>query len=538
MFKRGAIVPTDYDAQRHPRDEESTMATIANQRELEVRATPSYWTDSYSVPELPRLTRDLETDVCVVGAGICGLSTAFLLARAGKRVAVIDDGPIGGGQTRQTTAHLSSVLDDRIYEAERLFGLTAAKLATESHIAAIDQVEQIVQHEQIACDFERCDGYLFAPPRDRGILDREFEAARRTKALDVTFVDRAPIPGFDTGPCLRFGRQARLHPLKYLVGLAQGILRLGGSIYGDSHVSHIGGGPKAEIRVGDDQRVRSEAIVVATNTPINNLVAMHTKQAPYMTYVIGGAIPRGVISDALFWDTLEPYHYVRLQRLNDQYDLLIIGGEDHKTGQANDGWERFMRLEEWARERFAQLGDIVYRWSGQFVETIDGLAFIGRNPLDEDNVFIATGDSGMGMTHGTIAGIVLTALIQGNHHPWERLYDPSRKTTRGLGRFAQENLNVAVQYTDWVIPGDVSSVDEIPSGEGAVVRRGLSKVAVYRDDSGKTHTLSAICPHLACIVHWNGVQKTWDCPCHGSRFSCLGHVICGPANSDLRPFAE
>lgn len=273
-------------------------------------------------------------------------------------------------------------------------------------------------------------------------------------------------------------------------------------------------------------------------------MAIHTKQAPYLTYAIGAPVPRGSLVKGLYWDTLDPYHYVRLQSLASEEpngtrsnfgndDVLIVGGEDHKTGQATDQGERYARLEAWARERFPMMREVRFRWSGQVMETIDGLAFIGRNPMDEPNVFIVTGDSGMGMTHGTIAGILLTDLILNRENPWAALYDPSRKTLRAAGEFAQENLNVARQYTDWLTGGDVSSPVQIQPGTGAVIRSGFTKLAVYRDPQGELHECSAVCPHLGCIVDWNDAEKTWDCPCHGSRFDRLGQVLNGPANRDL-----
>ena len=258
-----------------------------------------------------------------------------------------------------------------------------------------------------------------------------------------------------------------------------------------------------------------------------------------MTYVIGAKVPRGSVTKALYWDTQDPYHYVRLQGvnkgLNDQreYDLLIVGGEDHKTGQVDDTKSRHGRLEAWARERFPMMEQVEFTWAGQVMETIDGLAFIGRNPLDKDNFFVVTGDSGMGMTHGTIAGILLTDLILGRENSWTTLYDPSRKTLRAAGTYAERVLNMAAQYTDWVTGEDVSSVNEIAKDCGAVLRSGLTKVAVYRDEKGELHERSAVCPHLGCIIDWNPSEKTWDCPSHGSRFDKLGKVINGPANKDL-----
>jgi Rieske Fe-S protein len=248
-------------------------------------------------------------------------------------------------------------------------------------------------------------------------------------------------------------------------------------------------------------------------------------------------VPKGSVTDALYWDTLDAYHYVRLQSMpnknGDEHDLLIVGGEDHKTGQAKDTNERHARLEEWTRERFPMAQDVEFTWAGQVMETMDGLAYIGRNPGDKENVFIATGDSGMGITHGTIAGMLLSDMILGKKSPWEKIYDPSRKPIRAADSFIKENLDVAAQYLSWVTPGEISSEDEIEFGSGAVMRQGLKKVAVYRDEAGKCHKMSAVCPHLQCIVDWNDAEHTWDCPCHGSRFDKLGKVINGPANVDL-----
>jgi glycine/D-amino acid oxidase-like deaminating enzyme/nitrite reductase/ring-hydroxylating ferredoxin subunit len=444
---------------------------------------------------------------------------------------VLDDGPIGGGMTGRTTAHLVNALDDRFFDLERLHGEQGARLSAESHTAAIDLIERIVSEESIDCDFTRLDGYLFVPPGEsQDILDDELEAGRRA-GLDLQKVERAPLD-YDTGPALRFPNQAQFHPLKYLAALADAIERKGGRIYCGTHVSEIVGGEQARVTSVNGSVVTCEAIVVATNTPVNDLVAIHTKQAAYQTYVIGARFPRGSITRALYWDTPDPYHYVRIQELEEDSELLIVGGEDHKTGQEDDANTRFSNLERWTRERFP-VADIVYRWSGEVMEPVDGLAFIGRNPLDKDNVYIATGDSGNGMTHGTIAGILISDLISGRENDWEALYEPSRKTLRALPEFAKENINVAAQFADLITPGEVESVSEIQPGTGAVLRRGLTKIAAYRDESGKVHERSAICRHLGCVVDWNSLEKTWDCPCHGSRYDALGKVIQGPANSDL-----
>jgi glycine/D-amino acid oxidase-like deaminating enzyme/nitrite reductase/ring-hydroxylating ferredoxin subunit len=495
-------------------------------------ATTSVWMATTEVPRHQTLAEDKQADVCVIGAGIAGLTTAYLLAREGKSVVVLDDGPIAGGQTQRTSAHLSNAIDDRFTEVEKVHGEDGSRLAAESHTAAIDRIEAIARDEGIDCDFRRVDGYLFrAPDQPPDLLEEEREAAHRAGLKDVEFAPRAPLP-FDTGRCLRFPRQGQFHPLKYLAGLSEAFRKRGGAIHTNTHASKVDGG-KVETKAGPV--VNAGAVVVATNTPINDRVSIHTKQAPYLTYVIGAPVPKGSVEQALYWDTLDPYHYIRVQPMKDG-DVLIVGGEDHKSGQADDQPERWERLEAWARERFPMMESVEYRWSGMVMETTDGLAFIGRNPMDKENVYITTGDSGMGLTHGTIAGILLTDLIVGRENPWSEIYDPARKPVWGMAwkEFLRENANVAKEYArDWLGGGDVSSVEEIPRGEGAVIRRGLTKVAVYRDGRGAVHELSAVCPHLGCIVHWNGAEKTWDCPCHGSRFDPKGQVIAGPANYTL-----
>lgn len=491
------------------------------------------WRAQAELPEFAPLAADVQTDVCVIGAGIAGLTTAYLLRRAGLSVVVLEANSLGGGETSHTTAHLSSVLDDRFAVLERIHGAEAARLAAASHAAAIDRIQALVEAEEIHCDFQRVDGYLFRPPNEsHEILDRERDAARRA-GLQVEYVPRAPM-AFHTGPCLRFPNQGQIQPLQYLAGLARAVSARGGQIFVGTRAHSVEGGSPAKVQTPGGLVTANRGVVVATNSPFIDRVTIHTKQAPYHTYVVGLAVPAGSVERVLYWDTADPYHYVRLQsNYANGRDLLIVGGEDHKAGQAADQWERFERLTTWAREHFPMIEEVVYRWSGQVMETIDGLAFIGRNPGDAPNVYIATGDSGMGMTHGTIAGMLLTDLITGNTNPWADLYAPSRKPVLSAWTFARENLNVATQYLDWFTGGDVTDTTTVVPGKGAVVRRGLLKVAVYRDEHGTATECSAVCPHLGCIVAWNDIEKTWDCPCHGSRFHADGTLRNGPAMTGL-----
>ena len=489
-------------------------------------------TDSLWMATLPPRTpaplrRDVRTEVCVIGAGIAGISTAYHLAKAGKQVVVLEDGAIGGGETGRTTAHLSSALDDGYHVLERLHGHDGARLAAASHAAAIDRIESIVRDEAVDCGFERLDGHLFVPPGEPAdILHSELDAARRAGVAGIELLQRAPGLSFDTGPCLRFPRLAQFHPLSYLSALASALERLGGTIYGKTRVTGVEPGPPARIATDGNHTVTADFVVCATNTPVIDWLVIHSKQAAYRTFAIGARIT-GSIPLGLYWDTADPYHYVRLAD-----GVLIVGGEDHKTGQADDGDERLARLESWTRERFP-VGPAEFKWSGQVMEPVDGLAYIGRNPGDKGHVFVATGDSGHGMTHGTIAGMLITDLILGRANEWERLYDPSRKSLKATGEYARENLNVAKQYADFVTPGEVGSEADIQPGEGAIVRHGLKKFAVYRDERGALHHASAVCPHLGCIVRWNSLEGSWDCPCHGSRFGVDGSVLNGPALGGL-----
>src|SRR4051812_23886742 len=280
--------------------------------------TESIWMASASVPSFGPLGEDTDADVCVVGAGIAGMTTAYLLARQGRSVVVLDDGPIAAGQTQRTTAHLSNAIDDRYFEIERLHGEGGARLAAESHTAAIERIEAIAREEQIDCDLERLDGYLFLPPGgDPEVLDRELAAAHRAGLAAVERLPRAPVAPFDTGPCLRFPRQGQFHPLKYLAGLARAIERDGGRIFTDTHAEGIEGGTTARVKTAAGPVVTAGAVVVATNTPVNDLVAIHTKQAPYLSYAIGAPVPAESVAKGLYWDTLDPYHYVRLQALRE-----------------------------------------------------------------------------------------------------------------------------------------------------------------------------------------------------------------------------
>ena len=501
----------------------------------------SVWEATRAQRDFAPLKGDAEADVCVVGAGIAGMSVAYFLAKAGKRVIVLDDNAVGGGETGQTTAHLTSAMDDYFHVLEKVHGKEGARIAFESHQSAIETIERIVREERLDADFARVDGYwILSQGKTVKFLEKERDAAERAGATGLEILDRVPGLPWDTGPTLRFPRMGQFHVLKYLEGLTCCLERDGARIHTGSHVTEVKGGARPQA-IGDGFTVTADAVVVCTNSPISDFVSIHTKQAPFRTYVVAARVPREAAPTLLFWDTADPYVYVRTQEIPDDPAnvWLIVGGEDHKTGHRDDADDRYARLEAWTRERFPVVS-VDHRWSGQVLEPVDYMGFIGRDPSGAENVYVATGDSGQGMTHGTIAGILIPDLILGRPNGWESLYDPKRKTlsVESVKMWLEENLDVAVQYKD-LLPtgGDVKSADEIPPGTGAVLQKGLAKVAAYRDETGALHQCLANCTHLGCIVQWNSEEASWDCPCHGSRFSPKGDVVLnGPAIVGLRPY--
>lgn len=477
-------------------------------------------------------------DVCVVGAGIAGLLTALELLERGLTVVVLEREHLGAGETGKTTAHLTCLLDTRYYALQRMHGDEAIRRVIASHRRALAHLERVANARQIDCDFERVGGFLFATREEHpAMLEKEHRVAAEA-GLGCQLLRHAPLP-FATGPALHLGRQAKLDPAAFLLGVARAVRQLGGMIAAPAHVQEIEPGEPCKVVTSSEQVLEARNVVIATDTPINDLVKMHTKQAAYRSYALairsGGDLPR-----ELFWDMEEPYHYVRSGRSPEAngsgQEVLIVGGEDHKVGQEAEPERCWERLETWARERFPALDSVINRWSGQILEPVDGLAYIGRNPGD-GNIYIATGFAGNGMTYGAISALLLADLIVGNENPWAELYRPSRKPSSisAVASYVSENVNVAVQYLDWVRSGDAANVETLAAGEGVVLRRGLKKLAVYCDASGLLHEFSATCPHLGGVVAWNRAEKTWDCPCHGSRFDCYGKVLNGPAVSDLVP---
>ena len=497
---------------------------------------PSLWMADSAPKSYPPLPADTACDLVVVGSGIAGLSSAYEAARFGAKVVVIDRLGITTGMTARTTAHLASEIDDYYFELIAAVGEESARLYHESQLAAVNRIEAICEEEAIAADFKRLPGYLIAAcSADMDTLEQEYDACRKL-GVDVEWADRAPAPLPEGTKALRFANQARFHPLKYCTGLARAIEQHGGRLFGKTaYVGHEETGDGVTVRTESGPAIRAGAALFATNSPVNDLVKVHTKQVPMRTYVVAGRVPAGSVEDALTWDTLEAYHYVRLQPAGDGQDWLIVGGEDHRSGTTNDMDARFGRLEQWARERFPATETFEYRWSGQVMEPADFMPYSGRD--GSDRIYLHSGDSGQGMTNGVAGALNFIALYRNDKARFADLFDPSRKPTSriSLGEYVKGQGPVVANLAEYVEAGEVDDVAAIKPGEGAIVRRGLAKHAVYRAEDGSIVERSAVCTHVGCIVHWNGFEKCWDCPCHGSQFLPDGSVLNGPA---VRPLAR
>jgi glycine/D-amino acid oxidase-like deaminating enzyme/nitrite reductase/ring-hydroxylating ferredoxin subunit len=489
--------------------------------------TQSIW-ESVEMPQFPCLQEDLKAEVCVIGGGITGLLVAYELLKRGRQVVVVEASRIGSGQTGRTTAHLTYQLEEELQVLIKQLGKEKLQMFLDSHRQAVDRLEEIARDEQIECDFKRLDGFLFLGREDqKDLLHKEISAAREI-GVELDFIEDTPLLSHRI-PAVRFPRQGQFHPPKFLAGIARSIQSMGGLIFEETHVGEIGKRQdQAILKTDNGQRIEARQLVVCTHSPVNTRFHIHTKQFAFRTYALGFAWNGPAQDDVLLWDTEDPYHYVRFQG-----QTIIVGGGDHRTGQEPQT-DPFYELERWSRASLPMLGEIEWRWSGQIFEPADQVAYIGRNPGVEKNVFIATGESGIGMTSAAIASMLIPDLMEDKSHPWEKLYDPSRTPIRSLTEYVKENVNVALQYKDWITPSEVTDVSDIPLDKGAVMREGISRSCIYHDEDDQFEKKSAICPHLGGIVHWNDVEKTWDCPCHGSRFNVHGQVIEGPSISGLQ----
>jgi glycine/D-amino acid oxidase-like deaminating enzyme/nitrite reductase/ring-hydroxylating ferredoxin subunit len=476
--------------------------------------------------EFNPLTQNRLTEVCVVGGGIAGLSTAYQLAKRGHEVTVVDSFTFGSGQTGRTTAHLTTQLEETFVQLLKMHGAKNTKLFHDAHRSAIDAIEQIVESGPINCDFKRLNGYLFRGNNfnDQDLL-HEQEAAKKCN-IKLDLISKTPLLDGDVS-CLKFAEQAQFNPMKYLKGLLRVMGGPNVTLHENTHITGIRNRDSSStiLTTEDNFEILAKNVVIATDSPVSNHFAIHTKQHAYRTYAMAFRAQKN--NDAvLLWDTEDPYHYVRFVD-----DNLVIGGEDHKTGHTPKG-DPFAKLEQWSRDKFNFIQEVKWKWSGQVFEPADQLPYIGKAPGLE-NVYIITGASGIGMTTGTIASLMLPDLIDGGEHPWKKIFSPVRTPVGALKEYIKENVNVAFQYGSWITPSEAKTFDKIPDDSGQLMREGLSKTCVYHESGEVYEKKSAVCTHLGGIVHWNDIEKTWDCPCHGSRFNVHGKVIEGPAISGL-----
>lgn len=479
------------------------------------------------LPPFPALKQNRYCDVCVIGAGITGLSVAYELLKNGKKVIVLDKGSRISGESALSTGHVTYAIDDGLSHLENLIGIDKTRDAVDSHRFALTHIEDIIKSEHINCEFKKVPGFLMESKQGKEYLDKELRTIRK---LDIP----AKMDFIYDRIAIKFNSQAEINPLKYVVGLQKKILEMGGAIYGDALVIETEKLENDEINVITEKEwvVNCKDVVFATNSPTHHTVVVHTKEAAYRSYVIGIKIKKNSFKPMLLWDTENPYHYVR-SHPQDDHDVLIVGGEDHRVGQDPNDHDHYEALEAWAKKTLDIEGEVIYKWSGQIIETVDGLAYIGKTP-NENHIYEASGDSGHGLTHGAIAGVLISDLILGRDNPWKEIYDPGRVSIKGVGTYIKENIQGAIQNIDWIKPPDLRSPEDLKKDEGAVIQEGLEKVACYKDKEGKVHKCSAVCPHLGALVGWNNTEKTWDCPFHGSRFTPEGEVINGPAHTSLK----
>jgi glycine/D-amino acid oxidase-like deaminating enzyme/nitrite reductase/ring-hydroxylating ferredoxin subunit len=500
----------------------------------------SYWISQPPAAGFPKFAdeaaADISVDVAIVGGGITGITMAYLLKAAGLTVALVEKGTVGQAETGHTTAHLTYVTDQRLPELAKSLGNDHARALWEAGESAVLQIEEIVDYEKIDCDFGWVPAYLHEPwnlmPGHHASSLHDDAALAEELGFHATYLDVVPVAN---GPGVRFANQAKFHPLKYLTALAQRIPGGGSYLFEQTEVEEIQNEP-LRLKCGE-RTIRCNKVVVATHVPLVGIAGvmqasfLQTKLALYSTYAIGAKLPSGTLPEAMFWDTSDPYYYLRVDR-GDEHDYVIFGGEDHKTGQTQGTTtDQYRKLEQMLRSILPE-AEVTHRWSGQVIETSDGMPYIGEITPGQ---FIATGFSGNGMTFGTVAAVMIRDALLGRKNPWRELFDPHRTGLRGgTWDYVKENVDYPYYLVrDRLRGSDVDSIDDVGLGEGKIVRIEGKPVAVSRDERGALSACSATCTHLGCLVHWNDAEHTWDCPCHGSRFNTDGSLIAGPAETPL-----
>jgi len=499
---------------------------------LQLRRLPrlsSLWLESAERAERPALGGDLAVDVCVIGAGISGLSAALEVSRRGASVAVLEARRVASGASGYNTAKLSSLHGLTYSKLERSLGPELARMYGEANERGIERIRAVAAEHGIDCDLREKPNLVYTESaEERGQIEDEVDAAVRA-GLPARLVHETDLP-YPVAAAVLFDGQAEFHPVKYLEGLARVLAERDVRVFEGTLAESVNAGSPCRVRTAGGATVTAGAVVVATHLPFLDRGLYFARCHPERSYVVAAPFHGEAAREGMYLSTESPAHSIRSHALNG-VTWLLVGGESHKTGQG-DAAERYRRLEDWARERFGI--DPVLRWATQDQMPADGVPFIGPSDPLSKNVFVATGFRKWGLAMGAAAGELLAALVEGADHRWAELFDTRRLRPRAsAASLAKENLNVALRFFgDRVVKrGDA---DSIAPGEGRVVGAGLGQRAVYRDEAGELHAFSARCTHLGCIVNWNSGEGTWDCPCHGSRFGAEGEVITGPAVKPLR----
>lgn len=494
----------------------------------------SYWLASTGDTAYPRLEGDSRVDVAIVGGGILGLSAAYLLQQEGRSVAIVEADRIVRGVTGYTTAKITSGQQLIYSELVGKFGRDGARLYGESNEAALAKVATLVDELGIDCDFERQDNYTYTETSSELTAVRDEAELAASLGLPASFVTETPLP-FPVEGAVRFAHQAQFHPRKYLLALAERVADAGGHIFENTKVVDADDEGDVCSVVAETGTVTADHVIVATNMPFLDRGLFFAKVHPMRSYAVAGYVEGdGAPSEGMYISAGSPTRSIRLIR-DGSRTLLQLGGEGHKTGQEADAEGCYRRLEDDLRRRFA-VEEVAYRWSTQDTVSVDSVPYVGRVTRLSDRILTGTGFRKWGMTNGTLAAMLLTDRIVGRNNPWAGFYDSKRlAVAQSAKEFVGENLNVAQHWFGDRIqtPGD--PLEELRPGEGTVIRRGGQAIAAYKQEDGTLQGLSAVCTHLACIVHWNNAERSWDCPCHGSRFDLDGSVIQGPA---VRPLEQ
>ncbi|MDQ3933128.1 MAG: FAD-dependent oxidoreductase [Actinomycetota bacterium] len=491
----------------------------------------SVWIATTDEPGFGPLDAPVDVDVAVLGAGIAGLTTALLLKNSGLRVAVVEADGVSRATTGHTTAKVSTQ-HGLIYDTLRSkFGQDGARAYAEANLGALDLIAELVREHEIDCQWERRPAYAYTE-QDSEVkqIEKEVEAAQEA-GLPAGYTETTDLP-WPVKAAVCFDGQAQFHPRRYCLALARVIDGDGSHVFEHTRALDVEEGSPCIVET-ERHDVRAAFVVLATHLPFLDRGAFFAKCHPEREYVLGVSLDQPV-PKGMYISVEQPTRSIR-QHPFDGGELLILSGDSHKTGQDDDTERHYAALDAFARERFA-VRSVDYRWSTQDHMPIDQLPYVGRLRRGSDRLFVATGFRKWGMTNGTAAGIVIRDQILGRENPWTDLFDPNRvKPLASAKAFVKENVNVARRFVgDRVAASTDVPLEELAPGEGQVVSLDGEQVAVARDSEGTLHAVSPRCTHLGCIVQWNQAESSWDCPCHGSRFTRDGAVIDGPAVESLR----